>query len=200
MKIVASLFPFVNMGVQTLSEKTLQFFNRSFQTEDMIRKALGRLRDFGIRARLELIFGAPVDDPVEEALYSLTRMQEVAPDFYCAAYALLVFPGTALYNKFQEEKIPFSDPKSPFIHSGYTSVLYDKVTMEKIRKLTKLSHIFVSNKIDIRYMRALLELDMNNNSAFEISKANFFMSQRYKYGEEGERLAEERMKNMEFYF
>jgi len=200
MKIVASLFPFVNMGVQSLNKETLKLFNRSFQTEDMIRKALGRLRDFGIRARLELIFGAPVDDPVEDAIYSLERMQEIAPDFYCAAYALLIFPGTALYNKFQNEGIRFSDPKSPFIHSGYTSVLYDKTTREKIRKLTKLSNMFVSHKIDIRYMRALLELDMDDNSAFDISKANFFISQRYKYGEEGEHLAEERMRNMDFYY
>jgi len=200
MKIVASLFPFVNMGVQSLNNKTLKFFNRSFQTEDMIHKAIGRLRDFGIVPAWELIFGAPVGDPVEDALYSLKRMQEIAPDFYCAAYALLIFPGTALYNKFQNEGIRFSDPKSPFIHSGYTSVLYDKKTMEKIRKLTKLSHLFVSHKIDIRYMRALLELDMDDNSAFDISKANFFISQRYKYGEEGEKLAEERMRNMEFYY
>ncbi|MBT89810.1 MAG: hypothetical protein CMN79_04895 [Spirochaetales bacterium] len=200
MQVVGSIFPVINMGIQSFSEETLKIYNRSFQTEEMVRNAVGRLRDFGIRGRLELIFGAPCDDPVEEALYSLKKMQEIAPDFYCTAYALLVFPGTALQRYLKEEGIPFSDLASHPIHSGYTSVQFDADTMEKIRKLTKLSHLYVSSNVDISFMRALLEMDMPDKAAHAISKANYFLSQKYKYGQEGEDRAEERLKYMRFLY
>lgn len=200
MRIVASIFPFINMGVQSFDRKTLELYKRAFQTEEIIRKAVDRLREFGIRGTLELIIGAPCDDPIEEALSSYQKMQEIAPDFYCNAYPLIVFPGTDLRKYLLEKNIPFNDLTSGSrIHEGFTSIKFDKDTMEKIRTLSKFSNFFVSHKVDIHYMRALLEVIVGDRAAFAIAKANFILAQKYKFNE-GESFAEERMKAMRQFF
>lgn len=200
MRTVASIFPFINMGVQSFDRKSLELYKRAFQTEEIIRKAVNRLREFGIRGTLELIIGAPCDNPIEEALSSYQKMQEIAPDFYCNAYPLLVFPGTDLEKYLLEKNIPFSDLASGSrIHEGFTSIKFDKDTMEKIRTLSKFSNFFVSHKVDIHYMRALLEMVVGDKAAYAIAKANFIVAQKYKFGE-GEAFAEERMKAMRQFF
>jgi len=200
MQVVASIFPFVNMGVQSFDKSTLKLYNRAFQTQEVIEAAVGKLRDFGIRGTLELIIGAPCDDPIEEALFSYQKLQEIAPDYYCNAYPLIVFPGTELHKHLIKEKIPFSDPtKGARIHEGFTSIQFDEDTMEKIKILSKLSNFFVSHKVNIHYMRALLEMVMGEKAAYSIAKANFIVAQNYKFGE-GEEYAQERMKAMRRFF
>jgi len=200
MRIASSIFPFINMGVQSFDRKTLELYKRAFQTEEIIKKAVNKLREFGIRGTLELIIGAPCDDPIEEALFSYQKMQEIAPDFYCNAYPLLVFPGTDLQKYLLEKNIPFNDLTSGSrIHEGFTSIKFDSDTMEKIRTLSKFSNFFVSHKVDIHYMRALLEVVVGDKAAFAIAKANFIIAQKYKFGE-GESFAEERMKAMRQFF
>lgn len=200
MRLVSTIFPFINMGVQSFDRRTLEIYKRAFQTEEIIRKAVGKLRQFGIRGTLELIIGAPCEDPIEEALNSYQKMQEIAPDFYCNAYPLIVFPGTDLQRYLLKNNIPFNDPATGSrIHEGFTSIIFEESIMEKIRILSKFSNFFVSHKVNIHYMRALLEVKMNEKAAFEIAKANFIVAQDYKFGE-GEDYAAERMKAMRKFF
>ena len=196
MQTVASLFSFVNMGIQSFDKDSLKLYNRKFQTEDVVRKAVSKLRKFGVRGTLELIIGVPCDDPIEEALFSCQKLQEIAPDFYCNAYPLTVFPGTELHRYLVEKKIPFNDPtKGGRIHEGLTSIIFNDDIVEKIRKLTKLSNFFVSHKVNINYMRALLEMKIDDKAAYEIAKANFVLAQMYKFGK-GEDFAKKRMASM----
>jgi len=196
MRTVASLFPFINMGVQSFDKNSLKLYNREFQTEDVIRKAVSKLRKFGVRGTLELIIGVPCGDPIEEALFSYQKLQEIAPDFYCNAYPLIVFPGTDLHKYLIENNIPFNDPaKGCRIHEGFTSIIFNDDIMEKIRTLSKLSNFLVSHKVNIHYMRALLEMKVDDKAAFDIAKANFIVAQMYKFGE-GEEYAMKRMAAM----
>lgn len=77
MEVLASLVDTVALGVQAARPESLKLFNRQFQKEEQVKRAFDRLHTFGIPAKVEVIIGLPVADPVQDAIESILFAQRV---------------------------------------------------------------------------------------------------------------------------
>lgn len=195
LELMSKYFLSVVMGIQSLDAETLALFNRQAHNEQIIRLAVARLKEFNIPVRCDVIFGAPIGDPVQEAITTIKKLQSFASHCSFGGYGLMVFPETELERKLKERGIDFENAYNIRSTSGETTVCFNEETKYMLRKLAKLLQFFVSYKIDEYYMKALLHLDTNDHDTlYDLSIANFHLAQRIRYGAEGDKVAEEKLK------
>ena len=193
--LMSKYFLSVVMGIQSLDAETLDLFNRNSHNEHVIRKAIERLKAFDIPVRCDVIFGAPIGDPVQKALETITKLQTFASHCSFGGYGLMVFPETELERRLNTQGIGFDNAYNIRSTSGETTVHYDAQTRIMLRKLAKLLQFFVSYKIDEYFMKALIHLDISDHDTlYDLSIANFHLAQRIRYGAEGDKIAAEKLK------
>jgi len=185
MDTMAELVAVVQMGVQADRRKTLKLYNRQYQNEEQVANAVKRLNSHGIPVKLELIVGAPVEDPVGDAVDTIKLAQRVAvPGTFVVAFPLMLYPGTALHKWCLKNNVPMRDDCTYEFYSGIGSILFDPDTQKKITNITKLAAFFVKYNVDERWMRALIELDLNEKAAKRIGESIFYESLRFRLGEQ----------------
>ena len=194
---LAELVNGVQMGVQAARRETLKLFNRQFQNEEQVAKAVERLRKRDIPVKLELIVGAPVDDPVGDAIDTIKLAQRVGAGTFVAAFPLMLYPGTALYKKCVEDKVT-RDDCSYECYGGDGSIHFDPDTQKKIRNIAKMATFFVKYNVDERWMRALIEADLNDTAARRISETNYYESLRFQLGDQVDREFDKILANTRF--
>ncbi len=181
---LAELVVGVQMGVQAARRDTLKLYNRQFQNEEQVAKAIERLKSRGIPVKLELIIGAPVEDPVGDAIDTIKLAQRVGAGTFVAAFPLMLYPGTALYKWCLENNIRMKDDCNFDCYSGEGSVLFDSDTQKKITNISKMAAFFVKYNVDEHWMRALIEMDLNNTSARMLSESIYYESLRFQLGDQ----------------
>ena len=181
---LAELVTVVHMGVQADRRETLKLFNRQFQNEEQVAKAVERLRSHGIPVKLELIVGAPVEDPVGDAIDSIKFAQRVGAGTFVVAFPLMLYPGTALYKWCKENNVPMRDDCTYQFWGGTGSIRFDPDTQRKITNISKLAAFFVKYNVDERWMRALIEMDLNDKASQRIGESIFYESLRFRLGEQ----------------
>lgn len=195
LELVSEYFLSVVMGIQSLDAETLALFNRQVHNEKVIRSAIARLKEFNIPVRCDVIFGAPIGDPAEKAIETILKLQTFASHCSFGGYGLMVFPETELERRMIEQGVSFENAYNIRSTSGETTIEYDEDTKLMLRKLAKLLQFFVTYKIDKQYMKALLHLDIGDyDTLYDLSVANFYLAQRIRYGEDGDRIAEQKLK------
>jgi len=180
--IVSQLVSVVQMGVQAARSGTLKLFNRQFQNEEQVSIAADRLRSHGIPVKLELIVGAPVEDPVGDAIDTIKLSQRVGAGTFVVAFPLMVYPGTALQKWCVKNNVPMRDDCTYECYGGVGSIRFDPDTQKKITNISKLAAFFVKYNVDERWMRALIEMDLNDKASKRISESTYYESLRYQLG------------------
>ncbi len=183
LETLAELVVVVQMGVQAARRESLKLFNRQYQDEELVAKAVERLRNHGIPVKLELIVGAPVKDPVGDAIDTIKLAQRVGASTFVVAFPLMLYPGTALHKWCVENKIPMRDDCTYEFYGGTGSILFDPDTQRKLTNITKLAAFFVKYNVDERWMRALIEMDLNDAAAKRIGESIYYESLRFRLGE-----------------
>jgi radical SAM superfamily enzyme YgiQ (UPF0313 family) len=181
---LAELVAAVQMGVQAARRKTLKLFNRQFQNEKQVANAVARLRGRGIPVKLELIVGAPVEDPVGDAIDTIKLAQRVGAGTFVSAFPLMIYPGTALLKWCIENKVPLREECTYECYGGEGSVRFDPDTQRKITNISKMASFFVKYNVDERWMRALIEMNLNDTAARKISETNYYESLRFQLGDQ----------------
>lgn len=184
---MAELVTVAQMGVQAARPETLKLFNRQFQDEEQVAKAVKHLQKRGIRVKLELIVGAPVDDPVGDAIETIKLAQRVAAGAFVAAFPLMIYPGTALQKWCIKNDVPLRDDCTYECYGGIGSIRLDPDTQRKITNISKLAAFFVKYNVDERWMRALIEMNLNDAASKRISESTYYESLRFKLGEQIDR-------------
>ena len=184
METLAELVAVVQMGVQAARPETLQLYNRQFQDETQVGAAVERLQKHGIPVKLELIVGAPVDDPVGDAIDTLKLAQRVGAGTLAVAFPLMLYPGTVLHKWCVENNIPMRADCSYEFYSGLGSVEFDPDTQMKLTNITKLASFFVKYNVDERWMRALIELDLNQTASQRIGESVYYESLHFRHGDQ----------------
>jgi coproporphyrinogen III oxidase-like Fe-S oxidoreductase len=195
---MADLVTVAQMGVQAARKDTLKLFNRQFQDEAQVEKAVNHLRRRGIPVKLELIVGAPVDDPVGDAIETIKLAQRVGAGTFVAAFPLMLYPGTALHRWCLEKKIPIREEFKYEWYSGIGSIRFDSEIQKKITNISKLAAFFVKYNVEERWMRALIEMDLNDAASKRISESTYYESLRVKLGDQVDQEFEKIMVNTRF--
>ena len=196
---LAELVAVVQMGVQAARRETLKLFNRQFQDEAQVAKAVQRLAAHGIPVKLELIIGAPVEDPIGDALDTIKLAQRVAvPGTFVVAFPLMLYPGTALHKWCLKNNVPIRDDCSYDFYSGTGSVRFDPGIQKKLTNIAKLAAFFVKCNVDERWMRALIEMDLNNAAAKRIGESTYYESLRFRLGDQIDQEFDKILANTKF--
>jgi len=174
---LAGLVTNVCMGLEAVGEETVKLFNRQSQTKVIFKKAINRLNAFGIKIKVDIIVGNPVKDPVSDAIETITFAQSISKNSIIATiYPLMLYPGTSLTKWCIENNIPLNNECRFNWYSGIGSVKFDTATSKKIKNLTKLGHFFIKHKIPEKWIRALIEIDINKDAACCIARHNYYDS------------------------
>jgi radical SAM superfamily enzyme YgiQ (UPF0313 family) len=184
---LAELVAVVQMGVQADRDETLALFNRQFQDEDQVAEAIARLTAHGIPVKLELIVGNPVDDPIGDAIDTVKLAQRVSTaSTFVVAFPLMLYPGTALHKWCVEKGVEMRDDCTYEFYGGTGSILFDDNTQRRLTNITKMAAFFVKYQVDERWMRALIEMDINDSAAEKLGETIFYESLRFRLGEQVE--------------
>ena len=181
---VSELVSVVQMGIQAARSETLKLFNRQFQNEEQVANAADRLRSHGVAVKLELIVGAPVEDPVGDAVDTIKLAQRIGAGTFVAAFHLMVYPGTALQKWCVKNNVPMRDDCTYECYGGVGSIRFDPDTQRKITNISKLAAFFVKYNVDERWIRALIEMDLNDAASKRISESTYYESLRIKLGDQ----------------
>ncbi|MGB5619472.1 MAG: B12-binding domain-containing radical SAM protein [Desulfobacterales bacterium] len=195
---MAELVTVAQMGVQASRKETLKLFNRQFQNEKQVADAVERLRKRGIPVKLELIVGAPVDDPVGDAIETIKLAQRVGAGMFVAAFPLMLYPGTALQKWCLENNVAIRDDCTYECYGGVGSIRFDPVIQKKITNISKLAAFFVKYDVEERWMRTLIEMDLNDTAARRIAESTYYESLRFKLGDQIDQEFDQILANTKF--
>jgi hypothetical protein len=181
---LASMVGTLSMGVQAARPESLRMFNRLFQKEGKIKAAYDRLNSFGIKVKLEIIVGLPVDDPVSDALDSIKYIQSVGAGTFGVAFPLMLYPGTTLYEWCEANNVEVSNECEFDWYTGNGSIKFEPVTAKRIRNLAKLSTFFVKYNIPEEWMRTLIDMvDLDDEGSRLLSESNYWESLMFRQGD-----------------
>ena len=190
---LAGLADTVQMGVQTTGGDSAKLFNRHFQDEQQIIDACKRMIDHGLKKiKLEVIIGLPnidglVPDPIDDAINTIQmcqRISAVGPEnMWTSCFPLMLYPGTALWEKAMKANIPLNDACDFEWHSGEGSVKFDALTSKRIKNMTKMATMFIKYNMSERWMRALIDMDITESSSRMLSECQYLESLVFRLGE-----------------
>jgi len=164
----------VGIGIQALRPESLKIFNRAWDNEAKMKAAYDRLRSFGYAVNLQCIIGLPVRDPVDDALDTIKGMQRIGPGSVVSCYPLIVFPGTAMHQYCVAHKIPLNDLCSGDTNTGIPSISFPPGVVKQLRNVCKLATVFVKFNIDEKWMRALINIDMDDETSKHLSMTRYY--------------------------
>lgn len=201
MDTLSELVAVVQMGVQAARSESLKLFNRQFQDEAQVAEAVARLDKHGVPVKLELIVGLPVDDPIGDAIDTIKLAQRVSSkSSFVVAFPLMLYPGTALHKWCVENNVAMRDDCTYEWYGGTGTILFDDDIQKKLTNITKMAAFFVKYNVDERWMRALIEMDMNDVAAQKLGEAIYYESLRFRLGKDVDTEFEKIMENTKFRF
>lgn len=198
-KVLSSLKRCVNvvgMGIQSIRPESLKLFNRQWDNEAKMKAAYDRLTSFGYRVNLQAIVGLPVKDPVEDALETVMAMQRIGPGSICSVYPLMVYPGTALQKYCQENQIGLNADCNGDTNSAIGDIYFEKDVWKKLRNICKLATLFVKYNISERWMRALINVDFDEETSKHLSMVRYYECVTDRLPTEGKAIFDEILSSM----
>jgi len=208
MEILSSLMRTVQMGVQTTEGDSSRLFNRHFQDENQVIEAVKRITAFGVKVKLETIIGLPnidglVPDPVKDAVETVKMAQRITREVpsgmtFTACFPLMLYPGTSLWEKSEKAGIPLSDACEFEWHSGEGSVRFDPLIMRRIKNMSKMATGFIKYDMNEQWMRALIDVDLNDSSLKQLSECQYLESLKFRLGGKVENEFDEILGGMHF--
>jgi radical SAM superfamily enzyme YgiQ (UPF0313 family) len=208
LRILAELADTVQMGVQTTGGDSSKLFNRHFQDEDQVTEACKVLTKYGVRVKLEVIIGLPnidnlVPDPITDAIKTIQMCQRISRSVpknmtWTSCFPLMLYPGTQLWKKSMKAGVPLNDACEFEWHSGEGSVKFDSVTQNRIKNMTKLATMFIKYNMSERWMRALMDMNLTEESSKQLSECQYLESLTFRLGDDIEEHFDDILEGMNF--
>ena len=205
---LADLVETVQMGVQTTQGDSSRLFNRHFQDEAQVIEACKILTEHGIKVKLEVIVGLPnidglVPDPVTDSVRTIQMCQRISREVpsgmtWTSCFPLMLYPGTVLWKKCIKAGVPLSEACEFEWHSGEGSIKFDPLTMKRIKNMTKMATMFIKYDMSERWIRALIDVDLNDSSSKQLSESQYLESLKFRLGNKIEEEFDEILKGMNF--
>ena len=100
--------------------------------------------------------------------------------------------------KAKKAGIPLSEACEFEWHSGEGSVKFDSLTMKRIKNMTKMATMFIKYDVSERWMRAFIDMDLNESSSKQLSECQYLESLKFRLGDKIENEFDEILKGMHF--
>ena len=190
----------VGIGIQAIRPESLKLFNRSWDDESKMKAAYDRLRSFGYAVNLQCIVGLPVDDPVADAIETIKGMQRIGPGSIVSCYPLMIYPGTEMEKYCRKNNIALNDASNGDTNSGIPSILFAPEEVKRLRNICKLATMFVKYNIEERWMRALIDIDMDESTSRNLSMTRYYECVTDRLKDKGEQIFNDIMRGMKLRF
>ena len=178
----------VGMGVQAIRPESLKLFNRAWDNEKMMKDAYDRLCSFGYAVNLQCIVGLPIDDPIGDALDTIKGMQRIGPGSICSCYPLMIYPGTEMEKYCRERNIQLNDACIGDTNSAIPNILFSPDVTRQLRNICKLGTLFIKYNIDERWIRALINIDFDDETSRHLSMVRYYECVTDRLKEKGEQI------------
>jgi hypothetical protein len=164
----------VGLGVQAARSESLKLFNRSWDDEERMKAAYDRLVSFGFSVNLQAIVGLPVSDPVEDAMDTIKLLQRIGAGSICSVYPLQVYPDTKLEDYCRNDGAVALDAYGDGdTNTGVGGIRFGSGRDKQLRNICKLATMFVKYNIDEKWMRALIDIDFNDETSKNLSTVRY---------------------------
>jgi radical SAM superfamily enzyme YgiQ (UPF0313 family) len=150
---------FLNMALEAGSTETLKLLRRSNSTFEKIKCSAQAAMKLGIKIRIQNMIGLPVDNIIEDALYTLKCNQEIGP----------TDSWVSVYQPYGKTDLAEYCVKKGFITSGYVAQgQYDRSQFsfpeaEKIYRLSKWWWFFIVHKVDMEFVKTIIEIPLTDD-------------------------------------
>jgi Fe-S oxidoreductase len=149
---------FLNMALESGDPNTQRLLRRGGTTFEKVKEMAQIAMSFGIKIRIQNMIGLPVDNIMEDALLTLKCNQEISP----------TDSWVSVYQPYGKTDLAEYCVKKGFITSDYVAQgQYDRSQFnfpesEKIYRLSKLWWFFIVYKVDINFVRDLIEIPFDD--------------------------------------
>jgi hypothetical protein len=104
-------------------------------------------------------------------------------------YPLQIYPGTPLEKYCHDSGIVLNDACNGDTNSGITGIMFPDKIAKRLRNICKLATLFVKYGIDERWMRALIDVDFDDETSKKLSITRYHDCIVDRYDDEnGEKL------------
>ena len=164
----------IGLGIQAIRPESLKIYNRSWDSEEKMKKAYDRYKLFGYSVNMQAIIGLPVDDPVEDAIETIKGLQRIGAGSICSIYPLQIYPGTNLEKYCKDNNIEINDACTGDTNTGIPNIKFSSQVTKRLRNLSKLGTFFVKYNIDEKWIRILMDVDFDIDISKEISMNRYY--------------------------
>jgi len=178
----------IGMGVQASRPSSLKIFNRQWDNEVKMKKAYDRLVSFGYSVNLQAIIGLPIKDPVEDAIETLNLLRRIGPGSICSIYPLQIYHGTKMEKYCFDNNFRINELCGGDTNSGVANLLFSEKEMKLLRNICKLGTFFVKYDINEKWIRALIDVDFNDEVSKKISMTRYHECVIDRLGNKGEEV------------
>ena len=127
------------------------------------------------------------------------RISREVPDMtWTSCFPLMLYPGTALWEKAKKAGVPLSEACEFEWHSGEGSVKFDPLIMKRIRNMTKMATMFIKYDMSERWMRALLDIDLTDSASRQLGECQYLESLVFRLGNKIEEEFDDILKGIHF--
>ena len=161
-----------------------------------MKAAYDRLISFGYAVNLQCIVGLPVADPVEDALDTIKGMQRIGPGSIISCYPLQIYPGTAIQKYCIDNGFQFNNACTGDTNAGIPGIAFPPLITKRIRNICKLATLFVKYSIQEKWMRALIDIDFNDETSKQLSMVRYYECVTDRLKGKGEQIFEEIINSM----
>jgi len=163
----------VGMGVEAIRPSSLKLFNRQWDNEDKIKRAYDRLVSFGYSVNMQVIVGLPVVDPVDDAIETIMGVQRIGAGSICSVYPLQVYPRTEIKKYCDKNGFGFHNTNKKDTNTGVVDIRFDSLTTKRLKNICKLGTMFVKYNISEEWMRALIDVDFDDDTSKKLSGVRY---------------------------
>ena len=150
---------FLNMALEAGNPETLKLLRRSESTFEKVKQMAQTAIKAGIKIRIQNMIGLPVDNILEDALYTLRCNQEINP----------TDSWVSVYQPYGKTDLAEYCVKKGFISTNYVAQgQYDRSQFnfpdsEVIYRLSKWWWFFIVHKIDIEFIKTIIQLPLTDD-------------------------------------
>ena len=163
----------VGLGVQAVRPESLRLLGRAWDDEARMKAAYERLVSFGFTVNLQAIVGLPVEDPVADALETVRGLQRIGAGSVVSCYPLQIYPGTALERLCVERGLTRNPQCTGDTNTGVPALAFPPAAVRRIRNICKLATMFVKYDVGEEWMRALIDVEFDDETSRRLSLARY---------------------------
>ena len=121
---------------------------------------------------------------VGDAIETIKLAQRVTEGkAFAAAFPLMLYPGTKLHEMSIADNVPLNQECEFEWHKGIGSIDFGQEIQRRIRALVKLATFFVKYQVEEYWMRALIELPIDDQASKALSESNYLESLIFHQGD-----------------